>query len=266
MAAARLGMSTDSKDVPQTAQGGESITAQTSSSVLEDTKKAVTGRMPLTSERLVSSKHLKGRMSAAKITRMVEAISKTRKELSEKKAREVFEREYELKREDLQSRPDEAARQLWDYGRTRQGAEERIAGTEALVKSLKRKLLLPAGTSARPMINIIGSVRNGEQRSQSRGGNSARHFTRTGCENRSSCPTFPRRYLRLKTRSWLSPSDRQHLRLPMRKPREKRCQLGWAPHRSVARLRKLAGHLRHGAYWRSSWTSLKLSGDGNFFL
>ena len=137
MAAARLGMSTDSKDVPQTAQGGESITAQTSSSVLEDTKKAVTGRMPLTSERLVSSKHLKGRMSAAKITRMVKAISKTRKELSEKKAREVFEREYELKREDLQIRPDEAARQLWDYGRTRQGAEERIAGTEALVKELK---------------------------------------------------------------------------------------------------------------------------------
>ena len=74
---------------------------------------------------------------AEECTRMVEAISKTRKELSEKKAREVFEREHELKREDLQSRLDEAARQLWDYDRTRQGAEERIAGVEALVKELK---------------------------------------------------------------------------------------------------------------------------------
>ena len=34
MAAARLGMSTDSDDVPQTAQGGEPIVAQTPSSVL----------------------------------------------------------------------------------------------------------------------------------------------------------------------------------------------------------------------------------------
>ena len=54
MAAARLGMSTDSEEVPQTAQGGEPITAQTPSSVLEDIEKAVTGRMPLTSEKSVS--------------------------------------------------------------------------------------------------------------------------------------------------------------------------------------------------------------------
>ena len=70
MAAARLGMSTDSEEVPQTAQGGEPITAQTPSSVLEDTEKAVTGRMPLTSEKSVSqlegSKFEKGQMSAAR--------------------------------------------------------------------------------------------------------------------------------------------------------------------------------------------------------
>ena len=70
MAAARLGMSTHSKDVPQTAQGREPIVAQTSSSVLEDTEKAVTGRMPLTSEKSVSqvegSKFEKGQMSAAR--------------------------------------------------------------------------------------------------------------------------------------------------------------------------------------------------------
>ena len=70
MAAARLGMSTDSEDVPQTAQGGEPIMAQTPSSVLEDTEKTVTGRMPLTSEKSVSqlegSKFEKGQMSAAR--------------------------------------------------------------------------------------------------------------------------------------------------------------------------------------------------------
>ena len=60
MAAARLGTSTESEDVPQT---------ETPSSVHEDSQKAVTGRMPLTSERSVSqvedSKIEKGHMSAA---------------------------------------------------------------------------------------------------------------------------------------------------------------------------------------------------------
>ena len=70
MAAARLGTSTYSEDVPQIAKGGEPITAQTPSSVHEDFQKAVTGRMPLTSERTVSQvegpKIEKGQMSAAR--------------------------------------------------------------------------------------------------------------------------------------------------------------------------------------------------------
>ena len=70
MAAARLGTSTDSDDIPQTAKGGEPTTAQTPSSVHEDSEIAVTGRMPLTSERSVSqvegSKIEKGQMSAAR--------------------------------------------------------------------------------------------------------------------------------------------------------------------------------------------------------
>ena len=61
MAAARLGTSTDSEDVPQT---------ETPSSVDEDSQKAVTGHMPLTSEKSVSqpegSKFEKGQMSAAR--------------------------------------------------------------------------------------------------------------------------------------------------------------------------------------------------------
>ena len=70
MVATRLGMSTDSEDVPQTAKEGKPITAQTPSSVHEDSEKAMTGRMPLTSERSVSqvqgSESWKGRMSGAK--------------------------------------------------------------------------------------------------------------------------------------------------------------------------------------------------------
>ena len=70
MAATRLGMSTNSEDVPQIAKGGEPITAQTPSSVHEDSGKAVTGRMPLTSERSVSqvdgSGNEKGQMSTAR--------------------------------------------------------------------------------------------------------------------------------------------------------------------------------------------------------
>ena len=54
MAAARSGTSTYSEDVPQIAKGGEPITVQTPSSVHEDSQNAVTGRMPLTSERTVS--------------------------------------------------------------------------------------------------------------------------------------------------------------------------------------------------------------------
>ena len=70
MAAARLGTNTDSEDVPQTAKRGEPMAAQTPSSVPEDSQKAVTGHMPLTSERSVSqvegSKIEKGQMSAAR--------------------------------------------------------------------------------------------------------------------------------------------------------------------------------------------------------
>ena len=49
---------------------------------------------------------------AEESSRMVEVIFRARKELSEKKAREIFEWEHTSKREDLQSRLDEAARQL----------------------------------------------------------------------------------------------------------------------------------------------------------
>ena len=70
MAATRLGTSTDNEDVPQTAKGGEFITAQTPSSVHEDYENAVKGRMHLTSERSVSqvegSESWKGQMSAAR--------------------------------------------------------------------------------------------------------------------------------------------------------------------------------------------------------
>ena len=245
MATIRLGMGTDSEEVPQiTAKGGKPMTTQTPSSVEEDSEKAVTGRMPLTSERSVSlvegSESLKGQVSAARgstesnrpekglsarrrsslgsddrlsilqkedveefgeflhegksvappkvrsfeedallkrpppdfvlgqehwirlhdeirenlwqvyrlvnpttiveaeeSTRMVKAISRARKELAQKKAREVFEDEHELKRSDLQSRLEEAARRMWDHDRALQNTEERIAGAEALVKELK---------------------------------------------------------------------------------------------------------------------------------
>ena len=244
MAATRLDMSTDSEDVHLIAKGGELRTAQTPSSVQEDSDKAVTGRMPLTSERSVSqvegSGNVKGQMSAARgsaesdrpekgsserrrsasgsedrlsmlqredveefgeflhegksvappmvrsfeedaflkrpppdfalgqehwlglheeirekiwqvyrlvnpttiqdaeeSTKMVEAITRARKELAEKKAREVFKSEHEQKRRDLQSRLEEAARRMWDHDRYRQNTEERIAGVEALVKKLK---------------------------------------------------------------------------------------------------------------------------------
>ena len=70
MAATKLGTSTDSEDVPLTTKGGEPRTAQTPSSVQEDSDKAVTGHMPLTSERSVSqvegSGNVKGQMSAAR--------------------------------------------------------------------------------------------------------------------------------------------------------------------------------------------------------
>ena len=70
MAATRLSMSTDSEDVPLTAKGGEPRTAQTPSSAHEDSEKALTGRMFLTSERSVSqvggSGNVKGQMSVAR--------------------------------------------------------------------------------------------------------------------------------------------------------------------------------------------------------
>ena len=54
MAAARVGTSMKSEEVPQTAEGGEPTPAQTPSSVHEDSRKAGSGRMPLTSEGSVS--------------------------------------------------------------------------------------------------------------------------------------------------------------------------------------------------------------------
>ena len=228
MAAARVGTSMDSEDLRQTAEGGEPTTAQTPSSVQEDSRKAMTGRMPLTSEGSVSqvegSKILKGQMSVARDSgesdrparrrtasgsedrlsmlqredaeefgppavrsfeedallkrpppdfglgqeywlglqvyireklwrmyrldnpstmedeepyRMEEAITRARKERPEKMAREVFEREYASKKEDLQSRLDEAAHRLWNDDHTQQRAEERIAEAEARIKKLR---------------------------------------------------------------------------------------------------------------------------------
>ena len=69
--------------------------------------------------------------------RMEEAMARARKERSDKKAREDMEREHAVKRVDLQTQLDEAARQLWGDERTRQGAEERIADAEARIKELK---------------------------------------------------------------------------------------------------------------------------------
>ena len=74
---------------------------------------------------------------AEKSSRTVEAISRARNELAEKKAREVFEDEHEQKRSDLQSRLEEAACRTWDHDRIQQNTEGRIAGVEALVKELK---------------------------------------------------------------------------------------------------------------------------------
>ena len=68
---------------------------------------------------------------------MEEAIARARKERSEKKAREDLEREHAPKREDLQSRLDEAARRLWDDDLTRQRAGEHIAEAEAWMKELR---------------------------------------------------------------------------------------------------------------------------------
>ena len=239
MAAARVGTSMDSEDVPQTAEGGEPTTAQTPSSVDEDSRKAGTGRMPLISEGSVSqvegSKFEKGQMSASRDSaesdrptrrrpasgsedrlstlqredaeefgeflhqgkasapprvrsfeedallkrpppdcelsqehwrdlhdgtreklwrlypldnpstleddeesfRLEEAMARARKERSDKKAREDLEREHAAKGVDPQSRLDEAARQLWDDERTRQGAEEHIAEAESRIKELR---------------------------------------------------------------------------------------------------------------------------------
>ena len=66
------------------------------------------------------------------LSRMVEVIRRGQKKRAEKKARPR-----EVIFEDLQTRLDEAARQLWGDERTRQGAEERIADAEARIKELK---------------------------------------------------------------------------------------------------------------------------------
>ena len=246
MAAIRTGMSKNSAEVPPiTVKGEKPMTAQTPSSVEEDSEKAVTGRMPLIWEMSVSqgggSESLTGQMSAARgstesnwpekgspargrsslgredrlsilqkedveefgeflhegksvappivgsfeedallkrpppdfvlgqkhwiglheeigeklwqIYRLVnpttfaeveqsknkvEAISRAREELAEKKAREVFEDEHEKKSSGLQSRLEETTRRMWGHDdRVLRTTEERIAGAEALVKELK---------------------------------------------------------------------------------------------------------------------------------
>ena len=307
MAATRLSMSTDSEEVPHiTAKREKPMTAQTPSSIKEDSEKAVTGRMPLTSERSVSqvkgSENLNGQMSAArgseesnrpekgsparrrpssgsedrlsmlqredaeefgeflhegksvappivrsfeedallkrpppdfvlgqehrlglhkeireklwqvyrlvnpttiaeaeKSTRMVEAIFRARKELTEKKAREVFEDEHEQKRSDLQSRLEEAARRMWDHDRIVQNTEERIAGVEALVKELKAE----AAAASRDQRETYDQYHRLCREWRTEETKSEREFRSTFHQDwvrqpRSSCPTFSRRYFLLK--------------------------------------------------------------------
>ena len=64
----------------------------------------------------------------------MEAISRAREDLAEKKTREVFVEEQEKKRSYFQSRLEEAARRMWTHDRELRDTEEHIAGAEALVK------------------------------------------------------------------------------------------------------------------------------------
>ena len=130
---------------------------------------------------------------AEQYSKVVIAISRAREELAEKKARAVFKEEHQRKRSDFQSRLKETARQLWTQDHVLWNAEERIAGTEALMKELKVEVAATQ-VSWKPMINIIGTVGSGVWKKQGRSVSSRPLFTRTGCGNRLSCPTFPRRF------------------------------------------------------------------------
>ena len=73
---------------------------------------------------------------AEESSRMVEAISRAL-ERSCRRRRPERSLRGNTRQKGIQSRLDEAARQLWDYDRIRQGTEERIAGAEVLIKELK---------------------------------------------------------------------------------------------------------------------------------
>ena len=85
---------------------------------------------------------------AEQSSKVLEAISRAREELAEKKAREVFREEHERKRSDLQRQLEQTARRMWTHDRVLRDMEERIAGVEALVKELKAEVAV-ASTNQR---------------------------------------------------------------------------------------------------------------------
>ena len=185
-------------------------------------------------------------------TKEVEAISRAREELAEKKAREVFEDDHEKKRSDLQSRLEEAARRMWDHDRVLRTTEERIAGAEALVKELKAEAAAASSNQRQTYDQYHRHCR--EWRTEEV--RSEREFRATFHQDwlrqPLKLPDLPPSVLRFKEDSKLAqPQRSQHLIRPMRRHREQRCQLGWAPRRSVGPHKKLGGRLSHGAYGRS---------------
>ena len=194
--------------------------------------------------------------------RLEEAMARARKERSDKKAREDLEREHAAKRVDLQTRLDEAARQLWGDERTRQGAEERIADAEARIKELKAEAAA-ASSNQRETYDQYHKLWQ-EWRAEER--KSRQKFSGTFHQDLVleplRLPDLPPSVHLFEKRA---EPQRSAAPPPDNAEAARRCQLGWAPRRGIARLWKLGRRLRHKAYWQNLWTTPKHSGGGNFF-
>ena len=181
-------------------------------------------------------------MDDEELSRMMEAIARGRQKLAEKKAREVFE--------DLQSRLDEAARRLWNEDHTRQRAEERIADAEDRIKELKAEAAA-ASSNQRETYDQYHKLCQ-EWRAEEM--KSRQTFSGTFHQDLVlqplKLPDLPPSVLHFRDSKLAEPSDWQHLRRPMRRSREQRCQLGWAPRRRIGQ--QLGGRLSHEAYGRRS--------------
>ena len=134
---------------------------------------------------------------------VVGPISKSRNELPETKASQVFEQEYRRKRSGYQKQLEEMVKKLWKQDRLLRNTEERISDAIALFKELKAEVAATTSGYREIFEQYNRSCREWRAEELGWSGLPRPPSIKTGRRDLLGCPTFPYRFcLSRKPQCW----------------------------------------------------------------